>query len=54
MKGKDRREFLRSAGMAGMMSAMAPGAFAQSGAFTVETAELEAGRKACALDHVSP
>jgi predicted dehydrogenase len=39
MKGKDRREFLRSAGLAGVMSAMAPAAFAQSGAFTVETAD---------------
>jgi predicted dehydrogenase len=39
MKGKDRREFLRSAGLAGVMSAMATGAFAQSGAFTVETAD---------------
>jgi predicted dehydrogenase len=39
MKGKDRREFLRSAGLAGVMSSMAPGAFAQSGAFTVETAD---------------
>jgi predicted dehydrogenase len=39
MKGNDRREFLRSAGLAGVMSAMAPGAFAQSGAFTVETAD---------------
>src|SRR5688572_3303985 len=39
MKGKDRREFLRSAGLAGVMSAMAPGAFAQSGAFTVEAAD---------------
>ena len=39
MKGRDRREFLRSAGLAGVMSAMAPGAFAQSGAFTVETAD---------------
>ncbi|MBC8026634.1 MAG: Gfo/Idh/MocA family oxidoreductase [Steroidobacteraceae bacterium] len=39
MKGKDRREFLQSAGLAGILSATAPGAFAQSGAFTVETAD---------------
>jgi predicted dehydrogenase len=45
MKGKDRREFLRSAGLAGVMSAMAPGAFAQSGAFTVETADSKPATK---------
>jgi predicted dehydrogenase len=45
MKGKDRREFLRSAGLAGVMSAMAPGAFAQSGAFTVETADAKPADK---------
>jgi predicted dehydrogenase len=45
MKGKDRREFLRSAGLAGVMSAMAPGAFAQSGAFTVETADSKPAEK---------
>jgi predicted dehydrogenase len=39
MKGKDRREFLQSAGLAGILSSVAPGAFAQSGAFTVETAD---------------
>ncbi len=38
MKGKDRREFLRSAGLAGMISSLAPQAFAQSGAFTVDPA----------------
>ena len=42
MSGKDRREFLKQAGLAGMLgsiasAAMAP-AFAQSGAFTVEPA----------------
>jgi predicted dehydrogenase len=45
MKGKDRREFLRSAGLAGVMSTMAPGAFAQSGAFTVETADSKPAAK---------
>jgi predicted dehydrogenase len=45
MKGKDRREFLRSAGLAGVMSAMAPGAFAQSGAFTVEAADARPAEK---------
>jgi predicted dehydrogenase len=45
MKGKDRREFLRSAGLAGVMSAMAPAAFAQSGAFTVETADSKPAQK---------
>jgi predicted dehydrogenase len=45
MKGKDRREFLRSAGLAGVMSAMAPAAFAQSGAFTVETADAKPTEK---------
>jgi predicted dehydrogenase len=39
MKGKDRREFLQNVGLAGMVSAVAPAAFAQSGAFTVETAD---------------
>jgi predicted dehydrogenase len=40
MKGKDRREFLHKAGLAGVISAMAPGAFAQvSGSFTVEPAD---------------
>jgi predicted dehydrogenase len=39
MRGKDRREFLQNAGLAGMFSAVAPAAFAQSGAFTVETAD---------------
>ena len=39
MSGKDRREFLQKAGLAGMLSAMAPAAFAQSsGAFTVDPA----------------
>jgi predicted dehydrogenase len=45
MKGKDRREFLRSAGLAGVMSAVAPAAFAQSGAFTVETADSKPAEK---------
>jgi predicted dehydrogenase len=39
MNGKDRREFLQNVGLAGMVSAVAPAAFAQSGAFTVETAD---------------
>src|SRR3954468_1192897 len=40
MKGKDRREFLQSAGLAGVISAMAPAALAQvSGSFTVEQAD---------------
>lgn len=43
MGGKDRREFLKQAGLAGMLgsmasAAMAPSVFAQSGAFTVEPA----------------
>ena len=39
MSGKDRREFLHKAGLAGMFSAIAPAAFAQSsGAFTVDPA----------------
>ena len=39
MSGKDRREFLQTAGLAGMFSAVAPAAFAQSsGAFTVDPA----------------
>jgi predicted dehydrogenase len=46
MSGKDRREFLRQAGLAGMLSAMAPSAIqqamAQSGAFTVEPANSKA------------
>jgi predicted dehydrogenase len=39
MKHEDRRGFLQKAGLAGMISAVAPGAFAQSGAFTVEPAD---------------
>jgi predicted dehydrogenase len=46
MRGKDRREFLRQAGLAGVLSAAAPAAFqqamAQSGAFTVEPANTKA------------
>jgi predicted dehydrogenase len=40
MSGKDRREFLQQAGLAGMFSAMAPAVFGQaaSGAFTVDPA----------------
>src|SRR5687768_7434165 len=40
MSAKDRREFLRQAGLAGMLSAVAPAALSQasSGAFTVEPA----------------
>jgi predicted dehydrogenase len=43
MSGKDRREFLRQAGLAGLLgsvasAAMAPQVLAQSGAFTVEPA----------------
>ena len=39
MSGNDRREFLHKAGLAGMFSAIAPAAFAQSsGAFTVDPA----------------
>jgi predicted dehydrogenase len=40
MSGKDRRDFLRAAGMAGIFSAMTPAALAQgaSGAFTVDPA----------------
>jgi predicted dehydrogenase len=40
MSGKDRRDFLQAAGMAGILSAMAPAALAQgaSGAFTVDPA----------------
>jgi len=39
MSSKDRREFLRQAGLAGMFSAVAPAVMGQSsGAFTVETA----------------
>ncbi len=39
MKNDDRREFLQKAGLAGMISAIAPAAFAQSsGAFTVDPA----------------
>ena len=39
MSGKDRREFLQKVGLAGMISAIAPEAFAQSsGAFTVDPA----------------
>ncbi len=45
MKGKDRREFLQAAGLAGIFSATAPGAFAQSGAFTVETADSKPAQK---------
>jgi predicted dehydrogenase len=45
MKGKDRREFLQAAGLAGIFSAAAPGAFAQSGAFTVETANSKPTEK---------
>jgi predicted dehydrogenase len=45
MKGKDRREFLQAAGLAGIFSAAAPGAFAQSGAFTVETADSKPATK---------
>jgi predicted dehydrogenase len=46
MSSKDRREFLRQAGLAGMFSAVAPAAIqqamAQSGAFTVEPANTSA------------
>jgi predicted dehydrogenase len=45
MKGKDRREFLQAAGLAGIFSAAAPDAFAQSGAFTVETADSKPATK---------
>src|SRR4051794_35827064 len=39
MSGKDRRDFLQAVGLAGMFSAIAPEAFAQSsGAFTVDPA----------------
>jgi predicted dehydrogenase len=59
MKGKDRREFLQNVGLAGMLSAAAPAAFAQSGAFTVETADSKPKEKpkhtirfaAIGLDH---
>jgi predicted dehydrogenase len=50
MKGKDRREFLQQAGLAGMISSLAPAAMvstamAQSGAFTVEQAESKPAQK---------
>jgi predicted dehydrogenase len=45
MKGKDRREFLQNVGLAGIISAAAPAAFAQSGAFTVETADSKPAEK---------
>jgi predicted dehydrogenase len=54
MSGKDRREFLHKAGLAGMFSAIAPAAFAQSsGAFTVDPGEhLDARDQTDALDQV--
>src|SRR5688572_2656576 len=42
MSAKDRRDFLRQVGLAGMFSAVAPAVFSQSsGAFTVEPADAK-------------